>query len=156
MELKRQWCDHKTCPDFGNVAAGNLKVVSYVEHRYYCTTCRRTFSEDKHTFFETVRSPRPVVLEALALLNERNRLRAVARLTQHSPNRVLHWLDLAGRHAAAVSSALIWDLHLTQVQIDELWTFVKKNKPTVSPMIRRRSATCGWGGRWRCRAGCGW
>jgi len=34
---------------------------------------------------------------------------------------------LAGQHTAAVSAALIRNLHLTQVQIDELWTFVKKN-----------------------------
>ena len=111
---------------------------------------------DKHTFFETVRSPRAVGIEAVALLNERNSLRAVARLTHHSPNRVLHWLDLAGRQAAAVGSALIRNLHLTQVQIDELWTFVKKNKPTASPRIPLRSAICGCGGRWRYRAGYGW
>jgi hypothetical protein len=40
----------------------------------------------------------------------------------------LHWVDLAGQHAAAVSAHLIKDLHLTQAQIDELWTFVKKSK----------------------------
>jgi hypothetical protein len=34
MELTRQWCDTKTCPDFGIVEAGNIKVFSYIEHRY--------------------------------------------------------------------------------------------------------------------------
>jgi hypothetical protein len=60
-------------------------------------------------------------------LVERNSLRAVARLTHHSPNRVLHWLAMAGQHGASISAALVRDLHLTQVQIDELWTFVKKS-----------------------------
>jgi len=127
MELGQQWCDNATCPDYGKVGAGNLKAFSYVERRYYCATCQRTFSEDKHTFFETLRCPRATVLEALALLVERNSLRAAARLTRHSPNRVLHWLALAGQQGASVSATLIRDLSLTQVQIDELWTFVKKN-----------------------------
>jgi hypothetical protein len=60
--------------------------------------------------------------------NERNSLRAIERLEHHSPNRLLHWLDLAGQHAAAVSAYFIQDWHLTQVQIDELWTFVKKTR----------------------------
>jgi hypothetical protein len=101
-----------------------------------------------------VRRPRLMVIEALALLGERNSLRAVARLTHHSPNRILHWLDLAGRHAAAVSAALIRNLHLTQAQIDELWTFVKKNKRIANPMIPRMSAICGYGVPWRCPAAC--
>src|SRR5216684_4498455 len=90
MELTRQWCDTKTCPDCGTVEAGNIKVFSYVEHRYSCTTCRHTLSADKHTCFETERRPRLMAVEALALLGERNSLRAGARLTPHSPHRILH------------------------------------------------------------------
>src|SRR6478752_2964460 len=154
MEPGRRWCDRKACPDYGIAGAGNIKVFSYVERRYYCATCRRTFSADKHTFFETLRCPRATILEALSLLVERNSLRAVARLTHHSPNRVLHWLALAGRHGATVGSATIRDLSLTQVQIDELWTFVKKSKPIASRRTPPMSATPGSGAPWRCPAGC--
>lgn len=58
MELKRQWCDQKICPDFGKIEAGNIKVLSNVEQRYYGTTCRHSFSVDTHTFFTTIRSSR--------------------------------------------------------------------------------------------------
>src|SRR3989475_11147145 len=105
MELTRQWCDTKTCPDCGTVEAGNIKVFSYVEQRYYCTTCRHTFSADKHTFFETVRRPRLMAVEALALLGQRNNLRAVARLTHHSPHPIFPRLDFAGQHTTARSAA---------------------------------------------------
>jgi hypothetical protein len=44
-------------------------------------------------------------------------------------------LDRAGQHAAAVSNHFIRSLHLTQAQIDELWTFVKKNRSTLNPPI---------------------
>jgi transposase-like protein len=154
MEPGRQWCDRTSCPDYGIAGAGNIKVFSYVEQRYYCATCRHTFSADKQTFFETLRSPRATVLEALALLCERNSLRAVARLTGHPPNRVLHWLALAGQQSAVVSAALIRNLPLTQVQIDELWTFIKKSKPSANRKTPRTSATCGSGARWPCPAGC--
>jgi len=156
MELEQRWCDNATCRDYGTVVAGNIKAFSHVERRYYCTTCRRTFSADKHTFFETLRCPRATILEALSLLVERNSLRAVARLTHHSPNRVLHWLALAGQHGASVSVALVRDLHLTQVQIDELWTFVKKSKLTADRKTLRTSATCGSGAPWPCPADCAW
>ena len=128
MELKGQWCDHEHCRDFGQVDAGNIRVHSYAERRYYCQTCRRTFSADKGTFFETVRSDRLTVVEVLAMLVERNSLRAVERLKHHPHNAVLYWLDLAGQHAAAVSAVLVRNMHLTQAQVDELWTFVKKTR----------------------------
>ena len=113
MELGQRWCDNVTCRDYGRVGAGNIKVFSHVERRLYCATCRRTFSADKQTFFETLRCPRATVLDALGLLAERNSLRAAARLTHHSPNRILHWLAPAGPHCASVSVALIRDLSLT-------------------------------------------
>src|SRR4051812_19724089 len=156
MELGQRWCDNATCRDYGKVGAGNIKAFSHVERRLYCATCRRTSSADKHTFFETLRCPRATVLEALALLVERNSLRAAARLTRHSPNRVLHWLALAGQPGAVVGAALIRDLPLTPVQSDELGTFVKKSKPTASRTTPPRSATWGSGAPWPRPAGCAW
>jgi len=132
MELKRQWCDHPRCPDFGKVEAGNIRVYSYIEQRYYCKTCRHTFSADKGTVFETLRSPRLRVVETLAQLGERNSLRAVERLKHCPAKTVLAWLDLAGAHAAAVSADLIQSLHLAQAQVDELWTLVKKTSPSAT------------------------
>ena len=84
MNPARQWCDQSDCRDFGRVNAGNIQVHSRVERRFYCTTCLHTFSADKGTFFETVRSDRHEVLKVLALLGERNSLRAIERLTAHA------------------------------------------------------------------------
>ena len=155
MELKGQWCRQTDCRDFGKVEAGNIGVYSYRERRLYCRTCQHTFSVDQGTFFETVRSERSAILEVLALLGERNSLRAIERLTHHPHKTSLHWLDLAGQHVACVSAQLIRDLSLHQAQIDELWTFVKKSRPIFNPMTRRTGATCGSGERWPCPAACG-
>lgn len=155
MDLKRQWCVNLRCADYTRLDTDNIRVFSYVEARYYCTTCGTTFSVDKGTFFESLRSPRPLVLEGLKLLLERNSLRAVERLNHHSPNRLLAWLALAGAHGAAVSAELIQNLHLLHVQIDELWTFVKKSRHIVCSMIHRMWVTCGFGGRSHCPVGYG-
>ena len=156
MVPNQHWCDNVACPNFIKVAAGNIKVYSYSERRYYCATCQHTFSADTGTFFETLRSEHQVVVDVLAMLMERNSLRAIERLRHHSHNAILHWVDLAGQHAAAVSRRLIRDLHLTQAQIDELWTFVKKSKHTCSRPILLIRVTCGSGVRLRCRAVFAW
>jgi transposase-like protein len=130
METHRQWCDQRFCPDCGKIGAGNIKISSRVEGRYYCTTCPHTFSADKGTFFDTLRTERHVLMDAVAMLGERHSLRAISRIKHCKPHTLLHWLDLAGQHAAAVSTHFIRGLQVTQAQIDELWTFVKKNRRT--------------------------
>lgn len=136
MNTHLQWCDQRYCPDFRKTGAHNIRIYSHAERRYYCTTCHHTFSADTGTFFETLRTDRHLLRDAVALLVERRSLRAIGRIKRCKPDTVLHWLDLAGQHAAAVSQHLIRDLHLTQAQIDELWTFVKKNRGIFSPMTR--------------------
>jgi DNA-binding transcriptional ArsR family regulator len=121
------------CRDFRKMGAGNIRVHSYVEQRLYCMTCLHTFSADKGAFFETLRSEREALLDVLAALGERNSVRALERLKHHSPNTILHWLDLAGQHLAAVSAELIHDVRLRQAQVDELWTFVKKKQAHCQP-----------------------
>jgi transposase-like protein len=135
MDTDGQWCDNKFCVDFGKIGYKNIKVYSYAERRYYCVTCGQTFNFDKGNFFETLRTKRVVLLDAVALLVERNSLRAISRVKHSAPNTVLHWLDLAGQQAAAVSKHFVKGLHLTQAQIDELWTFVKKNRSTFCQEI---------------------
>jgi transposase-like protein len=63
METEGQWCDNASCPDCGQSGANNIKMHSYAERRFRCTTCHRTFSADKGTFFETLRTPRVILLD---------------------------------------------------------------------------------------------
>jgi hypothetical protein len=156
METQGQWCDQKFCRDFGKIGAHNIKIYSHAENRYYCATCHHTFNADKGTFFDTLRTDRNVLLDGVAMLVERNSLRAISRIQHCKPNTVLHWLDLAGQHAAAVSKHFIRGLHLTQAQIDELWTFVKKNRTTCNWTIPAISVMPGSGGLSRCPVICVW
>jgi transposase-like protein len=80
MKTEGQWCDNASCPARGKIGADNIQMHSYAERRFRCTTCQRTFSADKGTFFETLRTPRPILLDVVAMLVERNSLRAVSRI----------------------------------------------------------------------------
>ena len=155
MKIEGRWCANVRCRDFGKVEVGNIRIHSHRERRYGCRTCRRTFSADEGTFFETIRSDRLTVIEAFAWLSERNSLRAIERLTRHPHKTLLHWLDLAGQQGAAVSAHLIRNLHVTQAQVDELWTFVKKSRNTWNPMTRPSSGIGGSGALSHCPADCG-
>ena len=75
MELEEQWCDQAACPDRGKTGQDNIRPYGRAERRYRCTTCRHTFNADKGTFFETIRTERAVVLDAIGMLGERNSLR---------------------------------------------------------------------------------
>ncbi len=130
MEINQQHCANPNCLDVGKINHGNIKIYSHKERRYYCTTCGQTFSASRDTLFYKLRTPRQDFIEAISMLAERNSLRSIARIKHAKLGTVLQWLDRAGHQAAAVSRKLIRNLHLTQVQIDELWTFIKKSRVT--------------------------
>lgn len=55
-------------------------------------------------------------------------IRAVARIHGVEPDTVLDWLKKAGRHCRMLSEYMMQELNVTQVQMDELWTFVRKKE----------------------------
>jgi hypothetical protein len=70
----------------------------------------------------------------LHLLAEGLGLRGTSRVLDTKLDTARRWLAVAALHCEQVSDMLLRDLKLSQVQVDELWTFVKKN--TKIPMDR--------------------
>ena len=102
METDGQWCDNAFCPDCGKIDADNIKMHSDAERRFRCTTCQCTFSADKGTFFATLRTPRPILLDVVAMLVERNSLRAISRMKHLSLSRLNHRLPGCKAHPEVV------------------------------------------------------
>ena len=88
------------------------------------------------------------------MLAERNSLRGLERAGHASRHTVLHWLELSSQHLLALSDTLICAIDASQAQVDELWTFVKKNKRTGNPATHSNMAIRGFGGPWPCRPDC--
>jgi hypothetical protein len=62
------------------------------------------------------------------LLVERNGIRAIERIMEIHRDTVSNVVEDLARHAREVTDFLIRNVGLTEVQVDEMWSFVKKNK----------------------------
>jgi len=121
---------------FGNVVSnGTYRTRSTGKARLFlCRTCGKAFSSRSGTAFFDLRSPRKKVLMGLRLLAEGLGLRGTSRVLEVKLDTIRRWLATAALHCEQVSDMLVRDLNLSQVQVDELWTFVKKN--TKIPLDR--------------------
>lgn len=127
-------CPNPRCTCRGKRGLGN--VVSNGTYRtrstgrarlFLCRACGKAFSSRTGTAFFGLRTPKRTILLGLRLLAEGLGLRGTARVLEVKLDTVRGWLALAARHCDQVSQLLLRELKLSQVQVDELWTFVKKN-----------------------------
>jgi transposase-like protein len=134
-------CPNPKCRQYGKKGLGN--VVSNGTYRtkstgkarlFLCRSCGKAFSSRTGTAFFDLRSPRKKVLMGLRLLAEGLGLRSTSRVLEIKLDTIRRWLATAALHCEQVSDMLVRDLNLSQVQVDELWTFVKKN--TKIPLDR--------------------
>jgi IS1 family transposase len=65
---------------------------------------------------------------AVGALAEGLGIRAVARVFALDPNTVLHWLTAVADHATACSRYFLHDVHVTQIQLDELFALLSAMK----------------------------
>jgi len=80
---------------------------------------------------------------ALKLLVKGMPLRGVAEVMGVKLDTVRHWLRVAAEQSEQVNALLLKELKVSQVELDALWSFVKKND------LRRRA------GLWREKSGSG-
>ena len=50
--------------------------------------------------------------------------------TGYDKDTICRWLDIAGAHCKLVADYFFQELELGQVQIDEIWSYIKKMKKT--------------------------
>jgi IS1 family transposase/transposase-like protein len=103
-----------------------------VRQLFLCKVCGQTFSETAGTPFFGLETPMRTVCIALQELAEGLGVRAVARIHAVEPDTVLAWLRKAGQHCDRVSAFMMQELEVSQVQLDELWTFVRKKERMLS------------------------
>ena len=143
------FCPQEECPDYGKVGRGNITL----SHRYghqgtyllWCKSCQRTFSEHRGTPFFGLRTPREKILLGLRCLAEGVGVSATARIVQTNEETVRRWLDRVAQHAQWVTGYLVKELRLSQVQLDELWSFIKKKRSTSKRKIPMNTGIVGRG-----------
>ncbi|MCG2810522.1 MAG: hypothetical protein L6428_03560 [Candidatus Aminicenantes bacterium] len=146
VDLSRYFCTNKQCKDYGICGKGNLHAgFSYGKHNRHmlsCGTCKARFSETKCTAFFCSRYSNDQIGKILRTTSEGVGVRATARILELDKDAVNRVILKAGEHCIQVLDNLLVNLSLTEVQLDELWTFLEKK---VLPVMRVRMAPNGSG-----------
>jgi hypothetical protein len=73
-----------------------------------------------------LRTPPEEIGRALLVVMRRGSLRAAEEITGHKYETIGRWLVLAAEHAEALTEVLVHDLELSELEIDEFWSFVQR------------------------------
>ena len=139
-KLDQCFCPNEQCKDYGLRRQGNIAVRGkYGKNNsrdlLYCRTCGKRFASTRASALFGLHIPAETIRQIIHHAAEGVGVRATARLLEIDKDTVNRVILRAGEHCAHVLSGLLASLNLTEVQLDELWTFVKKRKVLEAPGI---------------------
>jgi IS1 family transposase len=151
VNTSHHFCPQATCAYHGWVGCGNLRANGHPNGRrwrqLYCLGCKSYFQETQGTPFQDKQVPPEQLVRAVAALAEGLSIRAVARVFEVDPNTVLGWLVEAAEHLEAFSRYFLHDVHIDQVQMDELFALlsaVKEGEASEAEALKRLSRSPHW------------
>lgn len=145
-------CQNSECRCFNKKEEKNIVRNGKRENgaqNYLCRECGVAFVRTKGTIFYHKKMRKKDVVELAKHITETNSLRGIARVTKHNKNTVCSYTSLIAKHCEEFNDILIKDVKLGVHEIDELWSFVKKNKKklprnfsqTLNKVMRMHTST---------------
>lgn len=130
-ELGTCFCPNEACKDYGLRGQENLtRQFSYGvkkdRHMLFCRTCKTRFAETRCTAFFGSKFSSTQIGAILRTVAEGVGVRATGRILGLDKDAVNRVILKAGEHCAKVLENLLVQLHLTEVQLDEMWVFLEK------------------------------
>jgi IS1 family transposase len=151
VDTSQHFCPNPDCDYRGWVGWGNLSSNGHPSsgpwRQLYCSQCEGYFLETRGTPLYGKRVSPDLLVWAVGALAEGLGIRAVARVFAVDPNTVLQWLVEVADHATAFSQYFVRDVHVTQVQLDELFALlsaVKAGEVSEEEAITRLSRSPQW------------
>lgn len=135
VDPEKEFCSNPDCPDCGKRGVGNIVKYGHDKNgrqRFKCTTCSNVFVETKNTVFYNRKLSEDQIILICKLLVEKNGIRAIERIMEIHRDTVSGIIEDLAHHAREVTDFLIHDVGLTKIQVDEMWSFIKKNKRTLT------------------------
>ena len=135
MRKPKDWgqpCPNPDCSHYRLINRGNISAIStYLSQSgkrriFRCSKCEGTFSETRDTVFFDLRSPEEKVLMALKMLLVKVALSDIGFVLGVTEETVLEWLRRAAQQAHEINAHLLRALPVTQVQLDEMWSFIRR------------------------------
>jgi IS1 family transposase/transposase-like protein len=110
------------------VKAGFYGKTNRVQ-RWKCQQCGKRLADAQERIFDgETRLPKEKVLLILHLLVEGNSIRSTARIADVEKRTVINLMLTAGERCERLLEAHIRNVKVTDVQADEIWTFVQKKE----------------------------
>jgi transposase-like protein len=125
-------CLNQGCANFNKpgtdriVSNGTYQSRSGRVRKYICRACGAVFCERQGTAFYDIRSPEDKVVLALKLILQGLSLRGVSSVLGVKLDTVRLWLTRSAQHAQQVNEVLVKEIKVNRVELDELWSFVRK------------------------------
>jgi IS1 family transposase/transposase-like protein len=132
VDTSRHFCPHTACNYRGWLGLNNLRANGHPNggpwRQFHCTACAGYFLEHHGTIFHGKQASVELIVRVLACLAEGLGIRATARVFEVDPTTVLHWLVEAAEQLRAFSVYFFCDLHLEQLQLDEVYAVLRARK----------------------------
>lgn len=137
---KNRWynffCHKKDCKTYGKKTFGNIISNGHDRNgarKFKCTECGTSFNDTKGTPFFGKHMSKREIIRICKHFVEKTSMRGVARTTSHHLDTIRKLAGDVAEHCYEVTCFLIKDVKLGTHEIDEFWSFVKKNKKKLSP-----------------------
>jgi len=128
VDTQAHFCPDPDCAYHGWLGLGNIRSNGHPGgqpwRQFQCVSCQGYFYETHGTIFHGKRSSPDLIVHVIACLAEGLGIRGTARVFEIDPSTVLHWLMEAAEQLRAFSTYFLHDLHLNQVQLDELYAIL--------------------------------
>ena len=151
VDTSRHFCPHAGCRYRGWLGLGNLRANGHPSggpwRQFHCTACNGYFPEHHGTIFHGKQVAVELIVRVLACLAEGLGIRATARVFEVDPNTVLHWLVEAAEQLRAFSCYFLCEVHVQQLQLDELYAVLRDVKNGVlseDEAIKRLERSPSW------------
>ena len=147
----RHCCPHAPCDYRGWLGLGNLRANGCPSggpwRPCHCTACNGSFLETHGTLLHGTRIAVELIVQVLACLAEGLGMRATARVFAVDAHTVLQWWMEAAEQLQAFSRSFLCDVHVRQVQLDELYAVlcaVKDGELSEDEAIQRLERSPCW------------
>src|SRR5438093_6915248 len=151
VDTSQHFCPHAGCRYRGWLGLGNLRANGHPSggpwRQFHCTACDGYFPEHHGTIFHGKQVAVELIVRVLACLAEGLGIRATARVFEVDPNTVLDWLVEAAEQLRAFSASFLCDVHVQQLQLDELYAVlreVKTGEISEDEAIKRLERSTSW------------
>ena len=132
VDTSMHFCPHPGCDYRGWLGRGNLRANGHPSggpwRQLHCTGCDGYFLETHGTLFHGKRVAVDLLVHVIACLAEGLGIRATARVFAVDPNTVVQWLVEAAEQLQAFSAYFLCNLHIKQLQLDELYAVLRDRK----------------------------